>query len=84
MYICENQDVFGLAVNNPLTTCEDTGMFTQDDNPPMCVQASRFNLMGSDNQMYFGLFEIKELLFEWQSLFDNKFVMTLGTFKSPF
>ena len=59
MYICENQDVFGLAVNNPVTTCEDTGMFTQDGNPPMCVQASRFNLMGSGNQMYFSLFEVK-------------------------
>ena len=84
MYICEDQDVFGLTVNNPLTTCEDTGMFTQDDNPPMCVQESRSNLMSSDNQMYFGLFKVNELMLEWQSLCNTEFVMTLGTFVSPF
>ena len=41
MYVCEDDDVFGLTVSNPVTTCEVTGMFTQDGNPPMCVQASR-------------------------------------------
>ena len=40
MYICEDDDVFGLTVSNPVTTCEDTGMFTQDGNPPICVQGS--------------------------------------------
>ena len=43
MYICEDDDVFGLTVSNPVTTCEDTGMFTQDDNPPICGQGSRFD-----------------------------------------
>ena len=43
MYICEDDNVYGLTVSNPVTTCEVTGIFTQDGNPPICVQASKLS-----------------------------------------
>ena len=37
-YFCAEPLVYQLTPNEPLTTCEDDGFFTQDIPPPSCAQ----------------------------------------------
>ena len=39
-YVCEDENVYQITPSaNAVTTCESTGSFTHDANPPTCQQA---------------------------------------------